>query len=184
MKRLFVAAEIPEFTRQALAGLQENMKGARWVPPCNIHLTLKFIGEADGPLARSIQDALSPIRVAPFFLPVAGVGAFPPKGRPKVIWAGLEKGHPHLFQLQKRVEDTLFALGVEPEKRAYHPHLTLGRCGDASPPTVYQYVKKHRGFAAAPFQVTGFGLFRSDLRPGGSVYTREAFWPFDEVNPL
>jgi 2'-5' RNA ligase len=82
-----------------------------------------------------------------------------------------------LFQLQKRIEDALFNIGIEPERRLYQPHITVARVNHASPETVRQYLKRHKEFATAPFKVEAFHLFRSEQTNGQRTYTRERTWP-------
>lgn len=176
-RRIFVGIALPEHVREALNGLREEIKGCRWTAPGNWHLTLKFIGEVDPPLTEAIAEALEPLALEAFLLPVEGVGFFPPKGQPGVLWAGLGRGHPRLFGLQHRVEDALYRLGIAPEKRAYEPHLTLARCRESPAEAVRQWAKRHAGFAAAPFRVDAYHLYQSELRPEGAVHTRIRTWP-------
>ena len=175
-KRLFVCIELPEFVKNALVGLETRLRGFRWTRPDNLHLTLKFIGEVDTPLADDITEALSAIRVEPFILALKDVGCFPGHRRPRITWVGAGGGHPRLFQLQGKVENTLTALGIEPEKRAYSPHITIARCAESSPETVRQLLKNNREFETAPFNVTEFALYRSELSPDGVIHTPEAIW--------
>ena len=177
-KRLFLAIALPEYVRDKLAGLREDsLKGFHWVPPQRFHLTLKFIGDFPGQYQPRVEEALAPIDVRSFLLSMEGLGRFPPKGSPHAVWAGLANGHPRLFQLQKRVEDALFNIGIEPEKRIYQPHVTVARVNHAAPETVRQYLKRHKEFATAPFKVEAFHLFRSEQENGRRIYARERTWP-------
>jgi 2'-5' RNA ligase len=176
-KRLFIAIDPPDYTRQRLAGLRAELRGFHWVDPDRLHLTLKFIGDTSGQEQEAISAALAGIKVGAFMLPVQGVGAFPAGARTHAVWVGLEHGHPRLFQLHKRIEDALFAIGIEPEKRAYQPHLTIARVGPAAPETIRQYLKRHQDFATAPFRVTAFHLYRSEATADGRRHVVEQSWP-------
>jgi len=171
--RLFVAIDPPEAVREALAPLAERIRGVSWTPPQQYHLTLRFIGEVAADRVETISRHLAPIQVEPFVLPVAGVGAFPPDRPPRVLWAGVGQGHPRLHQLRQRVDDALLAAGLaDLDVRVFHPHFTLGRCGDGvSPGTVAGFLKKHRAFEAPAFRVERFTLYRSTLGAGGAVHT-------------
>ncbi len=175
-KRLFICIELPEFVKEAMGGLEGRLKGFRWTRSENLHLTLKFIGEVDTPLADDISEALSAIRVEPFILALKEIGCFPGQRKPRIVWVGAGAGHPRLFQLQGKIENILTALGIEPEKRAYSPHITIARCAESSPETVRQLLKKNREFETAPFNVTEFALYRSELTPDGVIHTPEARW--------
>jgi len=181
MTRLFVAVTMPEVVKQALLAIREDLRGFHWVEAANLHLTLKFIGDVDSELQEEIARVLSQVATEPFILPVETVGAFPSRGRPFVVWAGLGSAHPRLFGLQKEIEDRLFGIGIEPEKHRYVPHITLARCKEASEESVRQFVKRHRDFSAPPFRVEGFRLFSSILRQGSSVYTEEDGWDFNRT---
>jgi 2'-5' RNA ligase len=176
-KRLFIAILLPDYVRQSLNQLREDgLKGFHWVPEERYHLTLKFIGDVPGQFQEAIESAIDPIEVRSFLLPVDAIGSFPSTGRPHAVWAGVGNAHPHLYQLHKRIEDALFSIGIEPEKRLYHPHITVARVNQAADETVRQYIKRHAAFGAAPFRVEAFHLFRSEAIQGRRVYTREKTW--------
>lgn len=176
-KRLFLAINLPPYVTDRLASLQEeNLRGFHWVPPERFHLTLKFIGDIPGQLQPDIEAALEPIAVKAFLLPVEGTGSFPSTGKAHAVWVGLGNGHPHLFQLQKKIEDALFNIGIEPEKRIYNPHITLARVNQAADESVRQFLKRHQSFGAAPFKVEAFHLMRSEVREHRRVYVTERSW--------
>lgn len=176
-KRLFLAIDLPDYVKDSLAAVTgENLKGFHYVPWERFHLTLKFIGDIPGQFQEEIEAAIGGIEVHQFLLPIEGLGSFPPIGHPHAVWAGVGSGHPRLFQLHKRIEDTLFNIGIEPEKRIYHPHITIARVNHAADETVKQFLKRHPGFGAAPFRVSEFHLLRSEQIRGVRVYTRERTW--------
>lgn len=175
-KRLFLAIELPGYLRDCLAVLRTPLKGFHWVDPERFHLTLKFIGDVPGQFQPTIEDALEAVEVGTFMLPVEGLGRFPDRGRPHAVWAGLSRGHPRLFQLHKRIDDALFGIGIEPEKRIYTPHITLARVNQAAPETVRQFLKREQDFGAPPFLVDAFHLYRSELIDGRRTHTLERTW--------
>jgi 2'-5' RNA ligase len=89
-KRLFIALELPESHRRVLAALDPHVKGLRWLPQDQLHATLSFIEHVPSDEEQRLRDALSMVRVAPFFLPMRGIGTFG-GARPTVVWAGLGK---------------------------------------------------------------------------------------------
>jgi 2'-5' RNA ligase len=138
-----------------------------------MHLTLSFLGLVDANTEEKLREKLSAIRLRAFFLPVTGLGTFPAKGRPNIIWIGVGAGHPHLFQLHKRVQDAALAAGLEPDLRPWHPHITLARCRDVSAESIRPFLKTHADFDAGMIHVESFCLNSSVLAPDGSIYTRE-----------
>lgn len=181
LQRLFVALSLPAFVRAAVAELQHPpLPGFRWTPSERLHLTLKFIGEVEAALVDDVIHALDQIHVEPFYVPVEGVGQFPQRGAPQVAWVGVGRGHPRLFQLQYRIENALFAMGIQPDLRGFHPHITLARTSQASPGAVQHFLKQNRGFEAPPFRATTFTLFSSQASSIGQVYQEEAVWTLPE----
>lgn len=171
--RLFVALDPPQDVRSSLESLPERLRGVVWTPLHQYHLTLRFIGEVASTQLDAIATALAPVRVEPFILPVVGLGSFPPDRPPRILWAGVGKGHPRLHQLRQRVDDALLGCGLtELDVRVFHPHFTLGRCGpDCSVGAVAAFLKKHRDFEAAAFRVDAFTLYKSTLAPSGALRT-------------
>ncbi|WOO41943.1 RNA 2',3'-cyclic phosphodiesterase [Rubellicoccus peritrichatus] len=178
--RLFVAIDLPGYVREALSELNESLRGMRWIMSENFHLTLFFLDEVDDAVIEPVQEALRAIDVAPFFMPVKGLGCFPTKGDPTVLWAGLGNGHPHLFQLQHRITDALFSLGFDPGERAWQPHITLARCNGASSELVRQLMKRHVDFETAPVRVTEYCLYASQRRGTRRFYELIESFPLEE----
>jgi 2'-5' RNA ligase len=173
MKRLFVSIELPDSVRQRLAELDPHLRGVRWLEPNQMHLTLAFLGNVAAEIQKTLSEKLRAISWKSFFLPLIGLGTFPAKGWPKIIWIGVGTGHPHLFQLHKRVQEALLAVGLEPDLRSFHPHITLARCRDVSPQTIRPFLKSHADFDAGMIHVESFNLNSSELTLAGSVYAAE-----------
>ena len=138
-KRLFVSLELPPTIAQLLVRLDPEIPGLRWLAAEQIHLTLAFLGNVDAGAEEKLRARLAGVHFTAFFLPLREIGAFPRKGRPKVIWVGVGPGHPHLFQLHKRVTDAALAAGLEPDLRPWHPHITLARCQDVSVQSLHHF---------------------------------------------
>lgn len=170
--RLFVAIDAPAEVRTALGALSERLRGISWVPPGQLHLTLRFVGATPSARVDEVIRRLDRIQVESFLLPVTGIGSFPPGRPPRVMWAGVGTGHPRLFQLRQRVDDALLAAGLtDLDVRSFHPHFTLARCGSGvSPAAVAGYLKKHESFEGPPFRVEAFTLYKSTLIAGGAVH--------------
>jgi RNA 2',3'-cyclic 3'-phosphodiesterase len=181
--RLFVALDLPEAVRHALAELIANLKpksqGARWVQPENLHITLKFIGHVGNEKLSPIQSALSSIHTAqPIELRFRGIGFFPNERRPRAFWCGVA-GSPNLAELAADIDRALVPLGIEAETRPFTPHLTLARFkSDEGVREVVHAANdmKSNDFGAAT--ETNFHLYESLLKSTGAQYNRVASFPF------
>jgi 2'-5' RNA ligase len=172
-KRLFVAIDLPDATRQMLANLDPRIHGVRWMEHEQMHLTLGFFGDVAEDVELKLREKLSAIEFGAFFLPVNGVGAFSSKGAPKIIWIGVGKAHPHLFQIYKRVQEAALAVGIEPELRPWHPHITIARCRDVSAQALRKFLKSNAEFDAGMIRVEALNLYSSKLTTSGPIHTRE-----------
>jgi 2'-5' RNA ligase len=176
-RRLFVAIDVPTSIKQILADLDPKIRGVRWTEPVQMHVTLGFFGDVVEEIDLKLREKLAAIQFGAFFLPLAGIGTFPPKGPPKIIWIGVGAGHPHLFQIHKRVQEAALAAGLEPELRPWHPHITLARCHHSAGGLARPFLKKVVEFDAGMIRVEAFYLYSSKLTPAGSIHTRELTIP-------
>jgi RNA 2',3'-cyclic 3'-phosphodiesterase len=174
MVRLFVALDLPEAIKEQLADLIGNLPDTRWTPPDQQHITLRFIGEVDGGAFRDSEEALAGLHGHPFELQLKGIGHFPPRGEPRVLWAGIEPSRP-LKAFKRRVDSALREVGLPPEGRKFSPHVTIARFRLPPPPSRFQsYLSRHSLFRSEPFAVSGFSLYSSWLRSEGAIHQREA----------
>jgi 2'-5' RNA ligase len=172
-RRLFVAIDLPDSIRQFLVELDPRINGVRWTARDQLHLTLGFFPDVPEGVALALQQKLGAIQFRAFFLPVEQVGTFPAKGPVKIVWIGVGAGHPHLFQLHKRVQEAALAVGLEADLRPWHPHVTLARCHDARSDALRKFLKSNAGLDAGMFRVEAFHLYSSQLTPAGPIHTRE-----------
>ena len=175
MHRLFVAIRPPEAVRDRLIDAMEDSPELRWVGDEQLHLTLRFIGEVERPLADDIALALTRIRSDRFELRVTGVGIFERRSG-GTLWAGIEPKQP-LAALAAKVERASVAAGLEPEHRAFHPHITLARFNRASATAAQAFLERTRALASPPFAVTSFILYESHLSRHGPHYEEVAEFP-------
>jgi 2'-5' RNA ligase len=180
--RAFLAVDLEpqvlERICQATDGLRERITSIRWVPQENLHLTVKFLGNIEAAqvteIAAALRRHLSPF--SRFSINVKGLGVFPERGRPKILWVGL--AGKELTELAANVESCLLPLGFAPEQRSFTPHLTIGRWRqfDRPPAALKREVEKWRGRWFGESSVNEVILFQSELNPAGSIYRRlEAF---------
>lgn len=182
--RTFVAIEFSDAVRSKLcelgARLRRSGANASWVKPEHLHLTLRFLGEIDESLAGRICDLLllkyAGLRI--FELTVQGVGAFPAIHKPAVVWAGVSPLEGGLEEAYRHADAAAGEIGVAPEGRPFHPHATLARVRQPSRlQALVTAIEKERSFNAGGFTVRAVSLFRSELTPRGSIYTRLQEFP-------
>jgi 2'-5' RNA ligase len=133
--RLFIALELTPVVRQSVQQTLEDIRhhfssrSVRWVPPQNIHLTMKFLGDTDISQIEAVSDGLHQA-IANFGtleIDVADIGCFPNAKRPRIIWLGLNDRSGHLMAVRDSIETQIAPLGFPTEKRKFSPHLTVGR---------------------------------------------------------
>ncbi|MCE9522033.1 MAG: RNA 2',3'-cyclic phosphodiesterase [Alphaproteobacteria bacterium] len=177
MIRLFAAVEIPESVRLRLTFLQGGVPGARWSPPENLHLTLRFIGDVDEVTAGDIDEALGVLQYPAFEIRLRGAGEF--GGRdPHALWAGVAPC-PELQRLVAKIERALQRLGRPAETRKYAPHVTLARLRDPPLEKVQEFLAAHSLFDSGPIAVKAYSLFSSHQTSKGSLYRVERTYALD-----
>ena len=172
MHRLFVAVRPPEPIRDLLIDAMDDSPDFRWQEEEQLHLTLRFVGEVDRPVAEDLASALSHIRSQRFSLRVSGVGRFEQRNG-GALWAGLEPREP-LAALAAKVERACQKAGLEPEHRAFHPHITLARWKGRRSREVTDFLDRKGGLVSEPWAVDAFTLFESRLSRHGAHYEEVA----------
>jgi len=180
--RLFVAIDIPDDILKTIGDLIERLRPTapiRWSPVANLHVTTKFIGWWQDERMGELDAALRRLTGRPpFLVDVRGIGFFPNARSPRVLWAGVYGAEP-LAALASDTDRALAALGLEPEKRAFSPHLTLARIKEPVPLDRLHAAAARLGDAGfGSFTADRFFLYRSVLRPSGSQYTKLAEYIF------
>ena len=184
--RLFVALDFPDSVRASLrdliARLRPSSSGVRWARPEGMHITLKFVGEADQGKLDAIRAALSSVHSPqPIKMHFRGLGFFPNERKPRVLWCGVESSA-NLAALAAGIESALEPLGIPRESRGFVPHLTLGRFDSQRPPKgTDKLVSAANDLKSSEFgsaRELEFYLYQSVLRPAGAEYNRLAAFPF------
>jgi 2'-5' RNA ligase len=187
--RIFVALDIPGTIRAGMQRwvelLQASAPDLRWAAPESLHVTLKFIGEKPPAIVEQVKHALSQVKAAPFEIAFRGYGFFPDGKSPRVFWIRVDAPL-QLFKLAGEIDTALSALSIPKQDHALRPHLTLARTRSGSPrrsqtaePDLrFQGLREKLAAAPAPdfgkMVVREFFLYRSQLSPGGSSYTKLA----------
>jgi RNA 2',3'-cyclic 3'-phosphodiesterase len=181
--RTFVGIHLSEALRGRIEALTDALRrqpggqAVRWTPKGNIHLTLRFLGDVESDalpaLYAAVGRAVAPF--APFGVEVADLGCFPNTRRPNIVWAGLRGDLATLGALQGAIEDALHALGYARERRAFSPHLTIGRvnrrASRSEAAALGQTIATHGPVTLGQIAVASVSVIKSDLRPMGPIYT-------------
>ena len=186
--RTFVAVEFPQEIQERLQetqdALRQRMPDVRWTKYGNIHLTLKFLGDARTSKIDAISRALSGVagQFSPFAISLAGLGVFPNSRRPRIVWVGVEKGSANIVEIAAAIEAPLKKLGFPRERRRPSPHLTVGRIRHLKDPlAMMKALERSEIGMVGEFIVERVSLIKSQLDPGGSVYTTLAQAPLEHA---
>jgi RNA 2',3'-cyclic 3'-phosphodiesterase len=178
--RLFTGLDLPPEVMGRLADLLQRLRPAApiaWSPAENLHITTKFIGEWPEERLDELQAALAAVSAAPEARPIGvhigGLGFYPNARSPRVFWCGVEA--PGIAELAARTDAATARLGIQSEKRAYSPHLTLARIREQTNlRTLHQRIEAMGTVDIGSFEARSFFLYRSQLRRTGSLYTKLA----------
>lgn len=182
--RAFLAIEVNEAARASLTGLIHRLRKGpskvSWVPPENLHLTLRFLGDVPPSLLDDLSAELtSTLReIETFDLRLAGVGVFPDPRRPSVIWAGVHTPPAALAYVHGAAEHAAQAIGLDKEPRPFRPHITLGRVRTRTRSRdLIETLKQESDFEGGEFPVRTVSLFSSHLAPSGVQYQKIRGFP-------
>jgi RNA 2',3'-cyclic 3'-phosphodiesterase len=175
MHRLFVAIRPPEPIRDLLIDAMDDSADFRWQDDEQLHLTLRFIGEVERPVAEDLAAALGRVRAPRFSIRIKRVGSFDQRNS-GALWAGVEPKEP-LAALAAKIERVCLAVGLEPERRAFHPHITLARWKGRRTRELESFLERRRGLTSEPWEVGEFILFESRLSRHGAHYEAVATYP-------
>lgn len=174
--RLFVALDLPSSLRTRLSWMSGGLQGARWVPPENYHVTLRFLGEVPAWRAEEIDLALAGLRATGFDLQLSGVGTFEKGGKVLSLWIGVDR-NPALDHLQSKIETAMQRAGLESERRRFNPHITLARVDQVPAHKVAEWMQGRNLFRSDTVPIDHFTLFRSRLGKEQAVYDAEVEYP-------
>jgi 2'-5' RNA ligase len=183
--RSFLAFELPpeikEQVRQVSEQLKRSKMDVRWVKPDNIHLTIVFLGDVREGDISAIAGEIEQVCYGfhPFELHLKGLGLFPDRRRPRVLWAGYHGDIERMASLRDVLHERLIPFEIKEEKREFKPHLTIGRFRNPGRGNeqLDEILGLHDGLTSPSFQVGELVLFKSELKPHGPEYTRLESWP-------
>jgi len=173
MPRLFAAIDPPESIREQISDIYEAIRGAKWTPQNQLHLTLRFIGDVSEDTAEKIDGSLRTVKFEPFDMQIKSVGFFPPRKEPRVLWCAIAANE-NIIRLQKRVERAVAAAGAPPAERKFSPHITVARLNGSPPQKIAGFLAANALFQTEPFTVSEFFLYSSVLKREGALHIKES----------
>lgn len=176
MIRTFIAIPVPQKITPFLHAMGGSLPGAKAVPPEQIHITIRFIGEIEWLLFQDIMESLHQVKQEKFQIAIKGVGHFPPRGKPRVLWAGLNEKN-NISQLKNRIDRQLKSCGIPPDSRKFSPHVTFARLKSTSLQRVTEFLSGNAFLEFDEFTVSEFHLYSSKLNNKGAIHTIEEKYP-------
>jgi len=189
-KRIFLAIDISDAARAVCSShidaLRKEFPRVRvgWEQPEKLHITLKFLGPTTDETLVELNLRLTSVAAKhqPFSLKLGASGSFPDKGKPRVLWIGIDRPA-ELTYLQSEVERVCESLGYEQEHKSFHPHVTIGRIRDHR--AASDLAESHRAarIERVEFEVRSVVVYKSKLLPTGSVYAKISMLPLTAGAP-
>jgi 2'-5' RNA ligase len=183
--RSFLAFELPgeikSIVDRVAGEVRRSGLDVRWVKVENIHLTVVFLGNVNPQDLDGVEEVAEKTcrGYGPFRIALSGAGCFPNTRRPRVIWLGMEGDLDRMSLFRDALQEALKPFGVKAEKRPFRPHLTLGRFKKPglSDGRLLEILSAHKDLTSPVCSLNELVLFKSDLKPGGAVYTKMLTWP-------
>lgn len=176
--RCFISLELPEELKKNIYGYIEKLKAAgsdvKWIPPENLHLTLKFLGNTPEELLKNINERLISLSKSHdrFSLQVSGAGAFPNIKYPRVIWLGVHDSE-ETIKLQRDIDESMAELGFKRDEKQFTPHLTIGRVRSLrNKDALIKELAALKEVDFGKIEVNNITLMKSELKQGGAEYFR------------
>lgn len=183
--RSFLAFELPSEIKHIISQVWDDLKrsplNVRWVKKDNIHLTVIFLGQIDQDRLMALGEEAKKVCMAygPFQVSLKGIGCFPNRRNPRVLWIGLDGHLERMNHFRDALQKSLKTFGIKEEKRTFQPHLTLGRFKkfNKMDSQLDECLLRYKDLSSSVFTLDDLTLFKSDLKPTGSEYTKLQSWP-------
>jgi 2'-5' RNA ligase len=183
--RSFLAFELPVDIKRIIMAISEDVRqlplDVRWVNVTNIHITIVFMGDVQEEQIKPIQGIIRDVCLGygPFSIAIKGIGLFGSRRNPRVLWIGLDGAIDRMGYFRDDLQKKLRSFGIKEEKRRFKPHLTLGRFrkGARAGAHLNDFLSNHHDLTSPDCTIKELVLFKSDLRPGGAVYSKLNGWP-------
>ena len=183
--RSFLAFELPEEIKVIVSKVSGGMRrfplDVKWIKVDNIHLTVVFMGNISTDNLGEMGEGIHRVcrRYGHFSIALKGAGVFSSRRNPRVLWVGLDGDIERMSYFRDAIQKHLSPFGIREEKRRFNPHLTLGRFRKGVRPGFHldELLSRYQDLTTGECALEELVLFKSDLRPGGAVYTKVNTWP-------
>jgi 2'-5' RNA ligase len=183
--RSFLALKLPPEIKKPLSHILREMRktplDVRWVKADNIHITMVFLGTVPVGHVEPMGEAAEKVcqQYGPFAISLKGVGVFSSRRNPRVLWTGMEGDLDRMTCFRDALQKHLKPFGIKREKRPFRPHLTIGRFRKGARPgtPLDELLSKYQELTSPVCALKGLTFFRSDLKPGGALYSELKTWP-------
>lgn len=176
--RCFISIELDEYIKRKISELVDFLRkyeaDIKWVEPENLHLTLKFLGNTQLEKIQIIKEVLTNIskKIFPFYIKIQGIGFFPNKKYPRVLWVGLENKE-KIIDIQKKIEADMSKIGYKKEEREFDPHITIGRTRSFTKiSNLLECLDDYKKYDFGTLFVDRINIMKSDLTSKGPIYTK------------
>ena len=144
----------------------------RWVPPQNMHITIRFLGQVTEPMIYAIKDGVERIASAfiPFSVDAEGFGAFPDTHRANVLWIGIKSRDQSLQRFYGAISGVLEETGFKGDSKPFKSHVTIGRVDDNKGILLADLLRERANTFFGKSIITDLLCYRSDLHPTGADY--------------
>ena len=183
--RSFLAFELPPDIKSIVERVSREVRTspleASWGKPENIHLTVVFLGNIETEEIEAVGETVKGVCMGyrPFQISLKPMGCFPNSRNPRVLWLGLDGDLERMSRFRDGLQHGLKSFGIKEEERPFRPHLTLGRFRKPArmEAQLNHLMSCYRDLTSPVCSLHELILFKSDLKPGGAVYTKTKSFP-------
>lgn len=173
--RVFLALDLSPEVRHRIMELEEEVGRAggdvKLVPPENLHVTMKFLGDAGQPSIEAVHAVMKAVKAKPFPMEAKGTGVFPNPRTARVLWVGVGMGSDEVVSIFRQLEEGLIKAGFLKEKD-FTPHITIGRVRSArGTGQLMDAMARYRATSFGVTTVDSIALKKSLLTPSGPIYS-------------
>jgi 2'-5' RNA ligase len=171
--RIFIAIKLTQNLKASLSAIQKILNkhtaAVKWVNPENIHITLRFIGNASPQQIEIFKKTIEKVaeQYSKFNAIVDGFGFFPNFIKARVFYLTLSEPE-KITAIAKALNKQLKKVGLPTDKR-FKPHLTLARLKNSkNAKIISENIKQIQ--LKQNIDIDNITLYQSNLTPRGAIH--------------